>query len=97
MKPQPEKAPRKHLSENAGMRAVMPIGRSGFAITAGYLGLCSVIPGVGILAILFGILAIVHVSKNPLKHGMGRAIFGIVAGLISIVVYVIIGLEQNVF
>jgi len=91
----PVKAERKHLSENAGMRAIMPIGRSGWAIAAGYLGLFSFIPGLGVFAAIFGIVAVRHIKKNTNKHGLGRAIFGIVAGVISIIAYVVVLIEGN--
>jgi len=77
----------KPLSENAGMRAILPIGRSGFAIAAGYLGIFSVVPFVGPFAILFGALAIRHIKRNPQRHGMGRAIFGIAMGAVFTIVY----------
>ena len=77
----------KPLSENAGMRALLPIGRSGFAIAAGYLGIFSVVPFVGPFAILFGALAIRHIKKNPQRHGMGRAIFGIIMGALGTLGY----------
>ena len=73
------------------MRMLLPVGRSGWAIAAGYLGLVSFFPllGIltGILAIIFGIVAISDIRKNPEKHGMGRAIFGIIAGLIGLVLW----------
>jgi hypothetical protein len=75
------------LSENAGMRAILPIGRSGYAIAAGYLGILYVIPFVGPFAILFGAIAIRHIKANPQRHGMGRAIFGIVMGALGTLGY----------
>ena len=78
---------RRHLSDNAGMRAVMPIGRSGVAIAAGYVGIFAITPGVGLVALLLGILAIRHIKNNPGRHGMGRAIFAIVMGAVSTIFY----------
>ena len=66
---------------------VVPIGRSGWAIAAGYLGLLSMIPYVGFLAILFGVLAIRDINKNPAKIGLGRAWFGIIAGGLSLIIW----------
>jgi len=57
---------------------LLPVGRSGFAIAAGYLGLFAVIFFPAPLALLFGILAYRDIKRNPKKSGMGRAIFGIV-------------------
>jgi len=68
------------LADNAGMRMVLPIGRSGPAIGAGYLGLLSIIPIVGLLALGCGIWAIHDLKTHPKLHGMGRAIFGLVMG-----------------
>lgn len=65
-----------------GMRLLLPVGRSGFAIAAGYLGLFSVLFLPAPLALLFGILAVRDIQKNPKKSGLGRAIFGIVMGVI---------------
>ena len=68
--------------DNAAIRMLIPIGRSGWAIAAGYAGLLSFIPGVGILAILFGILGLRDVKAHPDKHGAGRAWTGIVLGIL---------------
>lgn len=75
---------RRPLSENAGMRMLMPIGRSGFAIAAGYLGLVALFTGVvGPVAILFAILGIRDIKRHEQKHGMGRAIFGLATGIVG--------------
>ena len=66
-----------------GIRMILPVGRSGWAIAAGYAGLLSILPGVGLLAIIFGILALKDIKAHPQKHGRGRANFGIVSGLIG--------------
>ena len=66
------------------MRPIMPVGRSGYAIAAGYLALFSVLVIPAPFAILFGILAIRDIRRSKgsanQKHRMGRAIFGIVMG-----------------
>jgi len=64
------------------MRILLPVGRSGMAIVAGYLGLFSLILLPAPLALLFGILALQDLKKHPDKGGRGRAIFGIVMGAI---------------
>ena len=67
------------------MRLIIPIGRSGWAIAAGYLGLLSfaVIPGP--FAVLCGALALKDIQRSEgsekRKYGKGRAWFGIIAGL----------------
>jgi sugar phosphate permease len=69
---------------------LLPVGRSGWAIAAGYLGLISVLLLPGPLAVICGILAIVHMKKNPELHGMGRAIFGLVMGGLGTLVLMIV-------
>ncbi len=76
-------------TESQLLRLVIPIGRSGWAIVAGYLGLFSLLPFVGLLAILFGILAVIDIQKHPQRHGLGRAWFGIIVGAISTVAWFI--------
>jgi membrane associated rhomboid family serine protease len=66
------------------MRILLPVGRSGYAIAAGYLGLFAVLMTPAPLALIFGLLAIWDIcqsrgSSHP-KHGMDRAIFGVVMG-----------------
>ncbi len=72
---------------DAVMRMLLPVGRSGFAIAAGYLGLLSVFVIPAPFAILFGILAIRDIKKNPHKHGMGRVVFGIAMGVICLLYF----------
>ena len=42
------------------------------------------------LAILCGILAIGDIKRNPEKHGLGRAWFGIVMGVLGSVLLILI-------
>jgi hypothetical protein len=62
---------------------LLPIGRSGWAIASGYLGLFSVLFVPAPFALLTGILAVVDIRKHSEKHGMGRAVFGIVMGALG--------------
>jgi hypothetical protein len=62
------------------MRLLLPVGRSIWAIAAGYLGLISVLLIPAPLAVLTSILAFRDMRRNPKLHGMGRAIFGLVMG-----------------
>lgn len=72
------------IGDDAGMRMLLPVGRSVWAIIAGYLGLFSLLCLPAPFAVLTGILAIIDIRKsNGKKHGMGRAIFGIVMGVIG--------------
>ena len=73
------------LGDDPVMRMVLPVGLSGWAIAAGYLGLISVLCVPAPLALITGILAIREISRNPRKHGMGRALLGIVMGSLGTV------------
>ncbi len=72
------------IEDDPAMRMLLPVGRSPYAIAAGYLGLFSLaLCFLGPVAILCGILAIVDIRKNPKKSGMPRAIVGITLGAIG--------------
>jgi hypothetical protein len=84
--------PRPHptsLGDDPAMRLLLPVGRSGFAIAAGYAGLFSFIPIFAPLALLLGILALRHLKRNPKLHGMGRAVFGLVMGVLGTLVLIL--------
>jgi hypothetical protein len=69
------------------MRWLIPIDRSGWAIAAGYLGLFSFFGGfLGPVAVIVSIVAIRDIKKHPDRHGMGRAIFGLIAGIIGTII-----------
>jgi hypothetical protein len=72
---------------------LLPIGRSGWAIAAGYLGLLSCVPVVGLVfaiaAIVTGSLALRNCQRNPELGGRGRAIFGVVAGSLVFVLQIV--------
>ena len=73
------------------MRWLIPIDRSGWAIAAGYLGLFSFFGGfLGPVAVIVSILAIRDIKKHPHRHGMGRAIFGLIAGIIGTIILVFV-------
>lgn len=69
------------MEESAAMRMLLPVGRSGWAIAAGYLGLFSVLAFPAPFAVICAIIAIRDIRAHPKRHGMGRAIFGLVMGL----------------
>lgn len=73
--------------DDAVLRMLVPIGRSGWAIAAGYLGLLSLLPFVGVLAVTIGIVAVRDLRKHPDKHGAVRAWFGIIAGGLTMLLY----------
>lgn len=72
------------IEDDVGMRLLIPVGRSGWAIAAGYLGLFSILMIPAPLAMITGILAVVDIQKSQRtenkKYGMGRAIFGLIMG-----------------
>jgi hypothetical protein len=74
-----------HDTHSAGLNLLLPIGpQSGFAIAAGYLGLVGLLLApLGLLAIIFGVLALRELKAHPEKRGTGRAITGIVCGAIG--------------
>ena len=70
-------------AESAGMRMLLPVGRSGWAIVAGYLGLFSVLMFPAPLSVIVSIIALRSIKKNPKLRGMGRAWFGLIMGFIG--------------
>ena len=83
---------------DAGMRMLLPVGRSGWAIAAGYLGLLSLAGGfLGPVAIAISLVALHDMRKHPERHGMGRAVTGLVGGGIGTVmlVFVIIAIANS--
>lgn len=61
---------------------MLPVGRSGLAIAAGYLGLFAILLLPAPFALITGLLAVRDLRRNPHQHGMGRAVFGIVTGAV---------------
>ena len=74
------------IENDPAMRMLLPVGRSPYAILAGYLGLVSVIMFPAPLALIFGLLALRDIKRNPETGGKGRAIFGVVMGAIFSVI-----------
>src|SRR5690349_12967635 len=85
------------VGQDAGMRLLLPVGRSGWAIAAGYAGLFAFIFFPAPLAIILGVVAIRDIKKHPEKHGMGRAVFGLVAGCLGTVglIFGIVAISLN--
>ncbi|MBZ0111295.1 MAG: DUF4190 domain-containing protein [Thermoanaerobaculia bacterium] len=75
--------PRPRLADDPLTRAILPVGRSLWAIAAGYLGIFSLLLIFAPLAIVTGILAIRDIRKHPEKRGLGRAWFGIIMGALG--------------
>ncbi len=87
-------SPIEPLGENAGIRMLLPVGRSLWAIAAGYAGLFAVLFLPAPIALILGIIAIYDIKRHPKRHGMGRAIFGLVMGAIftvAMLVFFVVG------
>lgn len=74
------------------VRWAVPIGRSYWAIAAGYLGLFSLLCVPGPFAVAAGILALYDIRKHPGLGGKGRAIFGIVLGGLGTIGLILTGI-----
>ena len=70
------------LGDDPVARWLLPVGRSGWAIAAGYLGLLSLVFVPAPFALICSIIAIRDIRRHPDRHGMGRAIFGLVMGIV---------------
>jgi hypothetical protein len=62
------------------LRWLVPVGRSGWAVAAGYAGLFAVLVVPAPVALVLGILAVKDIDAHPGRLGMGRAIFALVMG-----------------
>jgi hypothetical protein len=79
------------MGDSSAMRMLLPVGRSGLAIAAGYAGLFALLIAPAPLALVLGLLAIRDIKLNPKKHGMGRAVFATVIGAIGTVILLWVG------
>jgi hypothetical protein len=61
---------------------LLPVGRSGLAVAAGYLGLFSLVGLFAPISIVVSILALRDLKKRPGLLGQGRAVFGLVMGIL---------------
>ncbi len=75
-------------SQDAGLAYILPIGRSAWAIAAGYLALVSVLIVPAPFALGCGVMALRDIRKDPKKTGKPRAILGIVMGGLGTLVLV---------
>lgn len=72
---------------------LLPVGRSAWAICAGYFGLFALLPIFSPFAILISLGAILHLRSNPKLLGWGRAIFGLCMGIVTTMFYGILILK----
>ena len=72
--------------ESDGTGGVIPY-KNGTALGAYYCAVFSFIPvlgcALGPVAIILGVMGVLHANKYPKAKGMGHAIFGIVGGLVG--------------
>jgi hypothetical protein len=87
--PPPPSAPR--IEDSASARWLLPVGRSGLAIAAGYVGLFALfIFPLAPVSLLLGILALRSIRLHPGTLGKGRAWFAIVVGVFWILIFLVI-------
>jgi hypothetical protein len=72
-----------NLEDNPAIRMLLPVGRSLWAIAAGYAGLFAVLCFPAPIALILAVIAIRDIKRHPEKHGMGRAVFGLVMGILG--------------
>lgn len=81
---------------DSAIRMLLPVGRSGWAIAAGYLGLFGLIIIPAPIALIVSIIAILDIRKSKdtdkPKCGMGRAIFGLIVGIVGTVVLALVAI-----
>lgn len=70
-------------------RMLLPVGRPAVAIAAGYLGLVSLLPCFGLIAIVVSLFALRTLRQHPEMSGRGRAIFGLVMGSVMTLLYAV--------
>jgi len=66
---------------------LVPVGRSGWAIAAGYLGLFSLIPVVNYAGLAVSIIAARDLRRHPDKRGWGRVITGFAISVPMTILY----------
>jgi hypothetical protein len=80
-----------HSGDDEVMRHLLPVGRPGSAIAAGYLALFALfIPFIGAGALACGLVALNTLKQRPDLIGRGRAWFGVVVGGLTTAFWVLI-------
>jgi len=78
------------ITKDPDLKYILPVNRSGAAIAAGYLGLFNLSIFLGIFtaipAIVLGILGLRNIKQHPGRMGKGRAWFGIISGIFSLLI-----------
>lgn len=85
--PPPAAAP----SNDAAIRMLVPVGRSGWAIAAGYLGLVGwLLFPLAPVALICAELGRREIRSNEAKHGMGRVVVGYIGGALGLLLAAIL-------
>ena len=82
------------MGEDRVTRILIPVGRSGWAIAAGYAGLFCLLILPGPIALGLAIVAIIDLKRHPEKHGWGRTIFGLIAGFLGTAVLAVMAVAM---
>jgi hypothetical protein len=85
------------VGEDPKMRMLIPVGRSPWAIVAGYLGLLSPLVIFAPFALIVSIIAIRDIKRRD-THGMGRAVFGLIMGAIfsiALVIFIAVAIADS--
>ena len=82
------------LSPDPALKWILPVGRSGLAVAAGYLGLFSLVGVLAPVSIVVSILALRDLEKRPGALGRGRAVFGLIMGIVFTILMVV-GIASN--
>lgn len=80
-------------SGSSGLEYIIPIGRSGWSIAAGYLAFFSLFCFPAPFALLCGVMGLRDIKNNPKKLGKPRAIFGIIMGGLGTALLIWIGIS----
>jgi len=80
---QQEPSQRPLIADDTSVRMLVPVGRSGLSIFAGYLGLFSLMPFVGVLSMIVGMVAMRDLKEDAKRYGLGRAWFGVIMGVLT--------------
>jgi hypothetical protein len=85
------------VGDDPKMRLLIPVGRSPWAIIAGYLGLLSPLMIFAPFALIVSIIAIRHIKQRN-THGMGRAVFGLIMGSLFTIVlclFIVVAIAES--
>lgn len=74
--------------EDGAVKWIVPVGRSGWAIAAGYAGLFAFAIYPAPIAWALSLIAMRHLRRNPKLLGWGRAVFAFVTGLVGTIILV---------